>query len=61
MVSQVKKLKGHKQKDPSKAQLPLKDNEFRPIVGELWALNDSNIIAKYGIPALIVFLFHMIC
>ena len=59
MIRKVKKFEVRGQGVESKARRPLKEAEFRRIIQELRRV-DNDIIANYGIPALLAFQFHML-
>lgn len=58
MIAHVKKSEGRQQGALSKAQWPLKDYEFRSVLGELRGTDED--LSKYGIPAVMAFQFHLI-
>lgn len=58
IIKRVKKFEAQKQGSPSKAQLPQKEHEYQSIIGTHH--KEDDIVAKYGIPAVINFQFHMI-
>ena len=61
MIKKVAKFEVRKQGKKSQARRPLKEHEFRSILAELRNTGDgSDIVSKFGVPALMVFQFHMI-
>jgi len=58
MMKRVACFETRRQGAPSRARRPLREPEFRAIIGELHKRDD--IIGKYGVPALLCFQFHMI-
>eukprot|EP00977_Amphora_coffeiformis_P006645 scaffold1442_cov123-Amphora_coffeaeformis.AAC.2 len=59
-IKRVKKYETRKQGAPSQARRPLSESEFRFIISTLHDTDFTDIIPKYGIPALLCFQFHMI-
>ena len=60
MIRRVIRFEARGQGVPSQARRPLKQAEFRSVLAECQKHEDSDPIARYGIPALLTFQFHMI-
>ena len=55
MIKRVKKFKARKQGAPSKARQALKESEFRSVVNILQQTDQTDVVVKCGIPALLTF------
>lgn len=60
MIRKVRRFEVRGQGATSKARRALKEPEFRAIMTELREYNDNDIVAKYGVGAMLCFQFHMI-
>lgn len=60
LIQKVRRFEVRAQGAPSKARRPLKEHEFRTVITELRGYDEGNIVAKYGVTALLCFQFHMI-
>ena len=61
MIKKVAKFEVRKQGKKSQARRPLKEHEFCSILEQLRSTADeSDIVTKWGAPALMTFQFHMI-
>ena len=60
LIKRVKKFEARRQGAPSKARRALKEHEFRHVMSSLYQTDHTDIVVKYGIPALLAFQFHMI-
>ena len=60
LINRVEKFETCGEGATSRARRPLKEAEFRSIMQSLRNKEDNDIYAKYGVPALLSFQFHMI-
>ena len=60
MIRRVKKFETRHQGAAPKARRPLTEPEFRNMLNQLRTVENGDIITKYGVPALLVFQFHLI-
>ena len=61
LIKQVRRFEVRGQGAQSRARRPMREAEFRAAITELRSTDgEDDIVAKYGVPALMCFQFHMI-